>query len=58
MTPDDEYKHDPAPYAVKQTPRGSVVVCRGHLVTDEIKTGEAHALAHALNMEHRTRMAG
>ena len=44
------------PYRVEQTPRGSVVVCGEHLMTDEIKLGEAHALARALNMEHQTRM--
>ncbi len=45
-----------SPYRVEQTPRGSVVVCGEHLVTEEIKPGEAHALARALNMEHVTRM--
>ncbi len=44
------------PYRVEQTPLGSVVVCGEHLVTDEIKPGEALALARALNMEHVTRM--
>lgn len=42
-----------APYAVKQTPRGSVVVCGAHLVTDEIRTEEATALAAALNADHK-----
>jgi hypothetical protein len=45
------------PYYVKQTPRGSVVICGEHLLTDELKHGEAYALARALNMEHQTRMA-
>lgn len=45
------------PYYVQQTPRGSVVVCGEHLLTDELKNGEAYALAHALNMEHRHRTA-
>jgi hypothetical protein len=46
-----------SPYTVQQTPRGSVVVCGEHLVTDEIKPVEAHALAAALNSEHRARMS-
>jgi hypothetical protein len=45
-----------APYDVQRTPRGSVVVCRSHVVTDELKDGEARALAIALNMEFETRM--
>jgi hypothetical protein len=44
------------PYNVQRTPRGSVVVCRAHVVTDELKEGEAQALARALNMEFETRM--
>lgn len=44
------------PYHVHLTPRGSVVVCAAHTVTDEIKHGEAVALAKALNMEYETRM--
>jgi hypothetical protein len=44
------------PYNVQRTPRGSVVVCRAHVVTDELKNGEALALAIALNMEFETRM--
>jgi hypothetical protein len=44
------------PYKVVQTPRGSVVFCEEHLITDELKPGEAHALARALNMEYQTRM--
>lgn len=55
--------HDPepartttGPYDVQRTPRGSVVVCRSHVVTDELKNGEAIALAKALNMEFETRM--
>lgn len=53
----DFIEHNSSPYYVKQTPRGSVVVCGPHLITDEIKTSEAHALAAALNNEHQTRMA-
>lgn len=45
-----------APYHVQRTPRGSVVVCAAHVVTDEIKHGEAVALVKALNMEYETRM--
>jgi hypothetical protein len=51
----DRNRHT-APYYVQQTPRGSVVVCAAHTVTDEIKNGEAMALAKALNMEFETRM--
>jgi hypothetical protein len=46
-----------APYYVKQTPRGSVVFCREHILTDELKHSEAIALRNALNMEHQTRTA-
>ena len=42
-----------APYFIKETPRGAVVACRGHLVTDEIKTEEALALRDALNAAHK-----
>lgn len=45
-----------APYHVQRTQLGSVVVCAAHVVTDEIKHGEAMALAKALNMEYETRM--
>jgi hypothetical protein len=54
--------HDPpttatSPYYVKRTPRGSVVICGEHLITaEEVKHGEAMALARSLNMEHQTRM--
>jgi hypothetical protein len=51
-----ERNADAPPYYVQQTPRGSVVVCAAHVVTDEIKHGEAMALAKALNMEFETRM--
>jgi hypothetical protein len=44
------------PYYVQQTPRGSVVICGEHLITDELKRGEAEALARSLNFEHQTRM--
>jgi hypothetical protein len=44
------------PYNVQRTPRGAVVVCAAHVVTDELKEGEAIALAKALNMEFETRM--
>jgi hypothetical protein len=50
------YRRIPKPYTVLQSPRGSVVVCGAHLVTDELKTEEAEALAAALNIEHRSRM--
>jgi hypothetical protein len=50
--------HDPvpertthAPYHVQRTPRGSVVICVRHIVTDEVKDEEARALAEALNKE-------
>jgi hypothetical protein len=52
----EEPKRKENPYYVQQTPRGSVVVCGEHLITDEVKPGEAHALANALNMEHRSRV--
>ena len=45
------------PYYVERTPRGSVVICSEHVLTDEIKHGEAMALSRALNMEYQTRMA-
>ena len=41
------------PYYVHRTPRGSVVLCRAHVVTDEVKDEEAHALAEALNNEFK-----
>jgi hypothetical protein len=44
------------PYCVQRSPRGAVVVCRAHVVSEEIKEGEAEALARALNMEFETRM--
>jgi hypothetical protein len=44
------------PYKVERTPRGCVVFCEEHLITDELKPGEAHALARSLNMEYQTRM--
>ena len=50
-------KRKHSPYYVKQTNRGSVVVCAAHLVTDEIKTSEAYALRDALNAEHQKRHA-
>jgi hypothetical protein len=45
------------PYVVIRSPSGAVVVCRHHLVTDEIKADEAYALARALNEEHQKRTA-
>jgi hypothetical protein len=51
-----ERNRDSEPYYVQLTPRGSVVVCAAHTVTDELKHGEAMALARALNMEYETRM--
>jgi hypothetical protein len=55
MNPDLPRKNS-TPYSVKQTPRGSVVVCGEHLVTDEVKTVEAEALARSLNAEYRKLM--
>lgn len=56
-----DYRRSPersnAPYTVKQTPRGSVVICGAHLVTDELKPSEAYAMARALNVEHQMRTA-
>jgi hypothetical protein len=46
-----------SPYEVQQTPRGSVVVCRDHLITDEMKPEEAKALAAALNIEHQRKQS-
>ena len=40
------------PYQVQRTPRGSVVICTRHIVTEEIKDEEARAIAEALNQEH------
>jgi len=51
-----DVKKSDNPYRVERTPRGSVVICGEHLITDELKPGEAHVLARALNMEHQTRM--
>ena len=41
------------PYYVHRTPRGSVVLCNPHVVTDELKDEEADALAEALNNEFK-----
>jgi hypothetical protein len=46
-----------APYDIQRTPRGSVVICRAHVVTDELTNEEARALALALNKEFEARMA-
>lgn len=46
-----------APYSVVRTPRGSVVFCAAHIVTEELKDKEAEALANALNAEFKQRMA-
>jgi hypothetical protein len=43
------------PYHVQRTPSGSVVICRAHVVTEEVKDEEARALASALNNEHAKR---
>jgi hypothetical protein len=51
-----DYKRSDRPYKVVSTPRGCVVFCEEHLITDELKPGEAHALARSLNMEYQTRM--
>jgi hypothetical protein len=40
-----------APYHVQRSPRGAVVICAAHVVTDEVKHEEARALAIALNKE-------
>jgi hypothetical protein len=45
-----------APYHVQRTPRGSVVICARHIVTDEVKDEEALAIATALNEEFQQRM--
>src|SRR5258705_437445 len=31
------FRRNPKPYSIQQTPRGSVVVCEAHIVTDELK---------------------
>jgi hypothetical protein len=51
-----DHRYPAEPYYVRRSPSGAVVVCAEHLVTEEIKPGEAYALAKALNMEHQTRM--
>jgi hypothetical protein len=48
-------RHEP-PYYVQRTPLGSVVICAAHVVTDEVKDEEAHALATALNAQFKQRM--
>ncbi len=53
---DNDIRRSDSPYKVERTPRGCVVFCEEHLISDELKPGEAHALAQALNMEHVTRM--
>lgn len=53
--PDIPKVHEP--YVVMRSPCGAVVVCRHHLVTDEVKPSEAYALARALNEEHQKRTA-
>jgi hypothetical protein len=53
--PHAPYRRTGKPYIVNRTPRGSVVVCTEHLVTDEITNDEALALANALNAEHLKR---
>jgi len=45
------------PYYVKWTPRGSIVLCDPHVVTDEIKDEEAKALAKALNEQFERRFS-
>jgi hypothetical protein len=45
------------PYFVHRSPRGAVVVCRAHVVTEEMKEEEALALVRALNEEHKKRTA-
>jgi hypothetical protein len=44
------------PYQVQRTPRGSVVICAAHVVTEEVKDEEARALAIALNNEFQRRV--
>ncbi len=53
---DNDIRRSESPYKVECTPRGCVVFCEEHLISDELKPGEAHALAQALNMEYQTRM--
>lgn len=57
MDPHGSHPRLYTPYRVQQTPRGSVVFCREHLVTDELKPKEAEALADALNLQHQVRLA-
>lgn len=45
------------PYYVRRSPRGSVVICRAHMVTEEVKDEEAEALAAALNKQFAERFA-
>jgi hypothetical protein len=46
-----------APYHVQRTPRGSVVICAAHVVTEEVKDEEARALANALNQEFQRKVS-
>jgi hypothetical protein len=45
------------PYHIQRTPRGSVVICERHVVSDEVKDEEARALAIALNREYEKRIS-
>lgn len=55
MTKNTEPTFDP--FEVLRSPSGAVVVCRWHIVTNEIKDAEAVALAASLNEEFHKRMA-
>jgi hypothetical protein len=55
MKPDRD--RNSTPYYITRTPRGSVVVCAAHTVTDELRDDEAKALVRTLNDEHRKRFA-
>jgi hypothetical protein len=43
-------------YYINETPRGFVVACAAHIVSEEVKEHEARALVAALNEEHQKRM--
>lgn len=47
---------DKGPYYVYRTPRGSIVACAAHILTEEIKDEEAEAIANTMNAEHQKRM--
>jgi len=41
------------PYQAVVSTKGWSVICRSHLVAEDLKLTEAHALADALNRKHR-----